>query len=83
MKRGSKLCLDGQGSDEMLLVTFAFLFHLKRNMLNPVKFISEYLGGSKYIKPWIQQIHTKPRLLQYRLRTLQACIKEQPRFREK
>ncbi len=43
---GIKVVLDGQGSDEMLLGYFSFFpFHLKRNMLNPVKFISEYLGG--------------------------------------
>ncbi|MBE2217622.1 MAG: asparagine synthase (glutamine-hydrolyzing) [Ignavibacteria bacterium] len=43
---GIKVVLDGQGSDEVLLGYFSFFpFHLKRNLLNPVKFISEYLGG--------------------------------------
>ncbi|HMT13054.1 MAG TPA: asparagine synthase (glutamine-hydrolyzing), partial [Ignavibacteria bacterium] len=43
---GIKVVLDGQGSDEMLLGYFSFFpFHLKRNLLNPVKFISEFLGG--------------------------------------
>lgn len=43
---GIKVVLDGQGSDEMLLGYFSFFpFHLKRNLLNPIKFISEFLGG--------------------------------------
>jgi asparagine synthase (glutamine-hydrolysing) len=43
---GIKVVLDGQGSDEILLGYFSFFpFHLKRNLLNPVKFITEYLGG--------------------------------------
>jgi asparagine synthase (glutamine-hydrolysing) len=43
---GIKVVLDGQGSDEMLLGYFSFFpFHLKRNLLNPVKFISEYIKG--------------------------------------
>lgn len=43
---GIKVVLDGQGSDEILLGYFSFFpFHLKRNLLNPIKFISEFLGG--------------------------------------
>lgn len=43
---GIKVVLDGQGSDEILLGYFSFFpFHLKRNMLNPVKFVSEYING--------------------------------------
>lgn len=43
---GIKVVLDGQGSDEILLGYFSFFpFHLKRNLLNPLKFISEYIGG--------------------------------------
>jgi asparagine synthase (glutamine-hydrolysing) len=43
---GIKVVLDGQGSDEILIGYFSFFpFHLKRNLLNPVKFISEYLSG--------------------------------------
>jgi asparagine synthase (glutamine-hydrolysing) len=43
---GIKVVLDGQGSDEILLGYFSFFpFHLKRNLLNPVKFISEYFNG--------------------------------------
>lgn len=43
---GIKVVLDGQGSDEILLGYFSFFpFHLKRSLLNPVKFISEFIGG--------------------------------------
>ncbi len=43
---GIKVVVDGQGSDEILLGYFSFFpFHLKRNLLNPIKFISEFLGG--------------------------------------
>lgn len=43
---GIKVVLDGQGSDEILLGYFSFFpFHLKRNILNPFKFISEFAGG--------------------------------------
>ncbi|HRJ84268.1 MAG TPA: asparagine synthase (glutamine-hydrolyzing) [Ignavibacteria bacterium] len=43
---GIKVVLDGQGSDEILLGYFSFFpFHLKRNLLNPFKFISEYVNG--------------------------------------
>ncbi|MBE2228543.1 MAG: asparagine synthase (glutamine-hydrolyzing) [Ignavibacteria bacterium] len=43
---GIKVVLDGQGSDEILLGYFSFFpFHLKRNLLNPFKFISEYVKG--------------------------------------
>jgi asparagine synthase (glutamine-hydrolysing) len=43
---GIKVVLDGQGSDEILLGYFSFFpFHLKRNMLNPIRFISEYING--------------------------------------
>ena len=43
---GIKVVLDGQGSDEILLGYFSFFpFHLKRSMLNPFKFISEYVKG--------------------------------------
>lgn len=43
---GIKVVLDGQGSDEILLGYFSFFpFHLKRNMLNPFRFISEFAGG--------------------------------------
>jgi asparagine synthase (glutamine-hydrolysing) len=43
---GIKVVLDGQGSDEILLGYFSFFpFHLKRNVLNPVKFVAEYLNG--------------------------------------
>lgn len=43
---GIKVVLDGQGSDEILLGYFSFFpFHLKRKLLNPLKFISEYLNG--------------------------------------
>lgn len=43
---GIKVVLDGQGSDEILLGYFSFFpFHLKRNLLNPVKFVAEYLSG--------------------------------------
>lgn len=38
-----KVVLDGQGSDEILLGYFSFYpFYLKRHLLNPIKFISEY-----------------------------------------
>jgi asparagine synthase (glutamine-hydrolysing) len=41
-----KVVLDGQGSDEILLGYFSFFpFFLKRLILNPFKFISEYFGG--------------------------------------
>ncbi len=40
--------LDGQGSDEILLGYFSFFpFHLKRNLLNPFKFVSEFVNGVK------------------------------------
>lgn len=43
---GIKVVLDGQGSDEILLGYFSFFpFHLKRNILNPFRFISEFAGG--------------------------------------
>src|SRR4030095_1532145 len=43
---GIKVVLDGQGSDEILLGYFSFFpFHLKRNLLNPLKFVSEYING--------------------------------------
>jgi asparagine synthase (glutamine-hydrolysing) len=43
---GIKVVLDGQGSDEILIGYFSFFpFHLKRNLLNPIKFVSEYLNG--------------------------------------
>lgn len=43
---GIKVVLDGQGSDEILIGYFSFFpFHLKRNLLNPIKFVSEFLGG--------------------------------------
>jgi asparagine synthase (glutamine-hydrolysing) len=43
---GIKVVLDGQGSDEILLGYFSFFpFHLKRNLINPIKFISEYING--------------------------------------
>ncbi len=43
---GIKVVLDGQGSDEILLGYFSFFpFYLKRKLLNPVKFITEYLNG--------------------------------------
>ncbi|MCC6864887.1 MAG: asparagine synthase (glutamine-hydrolyzing) [Ignavibacteria bacterium] len=43
---GIKVVLDGQGSDEILLGYFSFFpFYLKRKLLNPVKFIIEYLNG--------------------------------------
>ena len=43
---GIKVVLDGQGSDEILLGYFSFFpFHLKRSLLNPFKFISEYVNG--------------------------------------
>ncbi|MCI0450577.1 MAG: asparagine synthase (glutamine-hydrolyzing) [Chlorobi bacterium] len=43
---GIKVVLDGQGSDEILLGYFSFFpFHLKRNMLNPLKFITEFAKG--------------------------------------
>ncbi|HMQ99978.1 MAG TPA: asparagine synthase (glutamine-hydrolyzing) [Ignavibacteria bacterium] len=45
---GIKVVLDGQGSDEILLGYFSFFpFHLKRNLLNPFKFISEFVNGVK------------------------------------
>lgn len=41
-----KVVLDGQGSDEILLGYFSFFpFFLKRNLINPFKFIIEYLRG--------------------------------------
>ena len=43
---GIKVVLDGQGSDEILLGYFSFFpFHLKRFMLNPFKFFSEFFSG--------------------------------------
>jgi asparagine synthase (glutamine-hydrolysing) len=43
---GIKVVLDGQGSDEILLGYFSFFpFHLKRNLINPVKFMLEYFRG--------------------------------------
>jgi asparagine synthase (glutamine-hydrolysing) len=43
---GIKVVLDGQGSDEILLGYFSFFpFHLKRSLLNPVKFVAEYARG--------------------------------------
>lgn len=43
---GIKVVLDGQGSDEILLGYFSFFpFHLKRQLLNPVKFMLEYFRG--------------------------------------
>jgi asparagine synthase (glutamine-hydrolysing) len=43
---GIKVVLDGQGSDEILIGYFSFFpFHLKRNLINPIKFVSEYLNG--------------------------------------
>lgn len=43
---GIKVVLDGQGSDEILLGYFSFFpFHLKRSMINPVKFVTEYIKG--------------------------------------
>jgi asparagine synthase (glutamine-hydrolysing) len=43
---GIKVVLDGQGSDEILIGYFSFFpFYLKRSMLNPLKFISEYING--------------------------------------
>ncbi len=43
---GIKVVLDGQGSDELLLGYFSFFpFHLRRNMLNPIKFLTEYING--------------------------------------
>lgn len=43
---GIKVVLDGQGSDEILLGYFSFFpFHLKRNLINPFRFISEYING--------------------------------------
>ena len=43
---GIKVVLDGQGSDEILIGYFSFFpLYLKRRMLNPVKFISEYIHG--------------------------------------
>lgn len=43
---GIKVVLDGQGSDEILLGYFSFFpFHLKRSMMNPIRFISEYVNG--------------------------------------
>lgn len=45
---GIKVVLDGQGSDEILLGYFSFFpFHLKRTMINPIKFVSEYINGIK------------------------------------
>jgi len=45
---GIKVVLDGQGSDEILLGYFSFFpFHLKRNLLNPFRFISEFVNGVK------------------------------------
>jgi asparagine synthase (glutamine-hydrolysing) len=43
---GIKVVLDGQGSDEILLGYFSFFpFHLKRKLINPVRFVAEYLNG--------------------------------------
>lgn len=43
---GIKVVLDGQGSDEILLGYFSFFpFHLKRFMLNPFRFFSEFFRG--------------------------------------
>ena len=43
---GIKVVLDGQGSDEILLGYFSFFpFYLKRNLLNPVKFVAGFLNG--------------------------------------
>lgn len=43
---GIKVVLDGQGSDEILLGYFSFFpFHLKRSLLNPFRFVSEYVNG--------------------------------------
>ncbi|HEY3250238.1 MAG TPA: asparagine synthase (glutamine-hydrolyzing) [Ignavibacteria bacterium] len=50
---GIKVVLDGQGSDEILLGYFSFFpFYLKRNLLNPVKFVLEYFRGIKYVTAW-------------------------------
>lgn len=41
-----KVVLDGQGADEILIGYFSFFpFHLKRNLLNPVKYVSEFIHG--------------------------------------
>lgn len=43
---GIKVVLDGQGADEILLGYFSFFpFHLKRFMLNPFRFFSEFFRG--------------------------------------
>lgn len=41
-----KVVLDGQGSDEILIGYFSFYpLFLKRKLINPIKFISEYISG--------------------------------------
>jgi asparagine synthase (glutamine-hydrolysing) len=43
---GIKVVLDGQGADEILLGYFSFFpFHLKRLILNPFRFLSEFFNG--------------------------------------